>query len=299
MSQLSRFTISMGAFAVIVLALFVPVQAQTLASCNFNFFPMFPSSPANSQFVPMGGNDFGTVVGRVYFSHTTPQLAIQAFIRYSGGGITYYTHPNSVYNQFNQFTARNNNGANLLMVEPAGEYDYIVQGSSMTKIVVPNSQWRSTHATAINKYNSVVGTYGHLDGYHGGFKRYSNGKFVDLTYPGSVATFPHGINDKGTAVGSYLDSKYIEHGFIYSNGTWATLDDPTIKSGRLLGISNGGAILEGLGLSLYVNGTFKMISVPNSTSIDVRAMTPGGLIIGIVEFSPDPPDWYDFTAKCQ
>jgi probable HAF family extracellular repeat protein len=276
-------------------------QAQTQASCNFNLIPMFPSSPANSQFVAMGGNDFGTVVGRVYFSHTTPQLAIQAFIRYSGGGITYYTYPNSVYNQFNQFTARNNNGTNLLMVEPAGEYDYILQGSSMTKIVVPNSQWRSTHATAINKYNSVVGTYGHLDGYQGGFKRYSNGKFVDLTYPGSVATFPYGINDKGTIVGSYLDSNYTEHGFIYSNGSWATLDDPSNKTGRLLGISNTGVIVGGFTPFLYENGAFKLISVPNNPTayIDIRAMTPGGLIIGIVEFTPNPPDWYDFTAKCQ
>jgi hypothetical protein len=52
---------------------------------------------------------------------------------------------------------------------------------------------------------------------------------------------------------------------------------------------------------LYENGTFKLISVPNNPTayIDIRAMTPGGLIIGIIEFTPNPPDWYDFTAKCQ
>jgi hypothetical protein len=224
-------------------------------------------------------------------------LGIQAFIRYSGGSISYYTFPNSPYNQF---TARNNNGANLLMVQPAGEYDYIVQGSSMTKVVVPNSQWRSTHATAINKYNSVVGSYDHIDGYHGGFKRYSNGKFVGLRYPGSVATFPWGINDSGSVVGSYIDSQSIEHGFIYSNGSWATLDDPTNKTGRLLGISNTGAIVGGFNPFLYENGRFKLISVPDNPTayIDIRAMTPGGVIIGIVELTPNPPDWYNFTAKC-
>ena len=287
--------------AIIVLFFTYTAQAQTQASCNFNLIPMFPSSPVGSQFIAMGGNDFGTVVGRVYLSHTTPQLGIQAFIRYSNGGITYYTLPNSPYNQFNQFTARNNNGANLLMVQPAGEYDYIVQGSSMTKIVVPNSQWRTTHATAINKYNSVVGTYYHTNGYHGGFKRFSNGKFVDLTYPGSTATFPWGINDSGTVVGSYFDSQSIEHGFIYSNGSWATLDDPSNKTGRLLGISNKGVIVGGFNPFLYENGTFKRISVPNSPNayIDIRAMSSGGLIIGIVEMTPNPPDWYNFTAKCQ
>jgi hypothetical protein len=35
MSQISRFTISMGAFAAIVLALFVPVQAQTPILTSF------------------------------------------------------------------------------------------------------------------------------------------------------------------------------------------------------------------------------------------------------------------------
>ena len=106
-----------------------------------------------------------------------------------------------------------------------------------------------------------------------GAKRYSNGKFVDLTYPGSVATFPWGINDKGTVVGSYLNSKDTKHGFIYSNGTWATLDDPTAKTGGLLGISNTGAIVGGFTPFLYEQGTFKLISVPNNPTayINVRA----------------------------
>lgn len=284
-------------FIVILFAAY-NAPAQTQASCNFTLVPMFPSSPAHAQFVAMGGNDYGTVVGRVYLAHTTPP--VQAFIRYSGGAITYYTYPNSPYNQFNQFTARNNSGANLLMVQPAGEYDYILQGSNITKIAVPNSKWRSTHATAINGYSTVVGTYTHLNGYNGGFKRYSNGKFIDLTYPGSVATFPYGINDSGTVVGSYLDSQYTEHGFIYSNGSWATLDDPSNKMGRLMGISNTGAIVGGFTPFLYENGTSKLIAVPNKPSayIDVRAMTPGGLIVGIVELTSNTSDWYNFTAKC-
>lgn len=83
-----------------------------------------------------------------------------------------------------------------------------------------------------------------------GFKRYNNGRFVDLDYPFVKVpnlgqfTNPTAINDNGVVVGSYNDdmSAPLVHGFIYHNGQWATLDVPNSLRTYPVGISNAGTI---------------------------------------------------------
>ena len=55
-------------------------------------------------------------------------------------------------------------------------------------------------------------------------------------------TNPIGINDKGQIVGVYTDSSG-PHGFIYDNGTYTTIDDPSGGGTALLGINNAGEIV--------------------------------------------------------
>jgi hypothetical protein len=53
-------------------------------------------------------------------------------------------------------------------------------------------------------------------------------------------------------VGSYEDAAHIEHGFVYSNGAFATLDDPLATLGtQLVGINNLG---EAIGNYQDANG---------------------------------------------
>jgi hypothetical protein len=119
-------------------------------------------------------------------------------------------------------------------------------------------------------------------------------------------TEPFGINDFGTVVGGYYD-KYRRHGFIFHNGHWATLDYPHSSYTLLVGITNGGKIIgnaylfgsSAATLFLYENGTFKVISIPNSDHPDFRSLNSispkQGLILGVTGDVHDPA----FIAQCQ
>ena len=53
-----------------------------------------------------------------------------------------------------------------------------------------------------------------------------------------------GINNSGQIVGYYDDSSGNSHGFLYSNGTWTTLDDPLATKGtEAVGINDSGQIV--------------------------------------------------------
>jgi probable HAF family extracellular repeat protein len=46
-------------------------------------------------------------------------------------------------------------------------------------------------------------------------------------------TFADSINDSGQVAGYYLDSNAVSHGFVYSNGTYTTLNGPAGAAGTL------------------------------------------------------------------
>ena len=267
----------------LLLAMASVAQAQTQASCTFKLF----QPPISS-----GVNDWGTTVGAV---------GNKAAIRYAGGGISYYLPSGALASAF---FARNNSGVTTGEYSDAAHngHAFMLKGSTLTQIVDPKAVPHTTSAFGINRWNSTVGWYlgGHAT-FHG-FKRYSNGSFIDLDYPFvkvpdlGQATYPSGINDSGVVVGSYDDdlSAPVVHGFIYHNGQWATLDAPNSLRTYLVGISNAGVIVAqtDYGASfLYSNGTFKLINVPNSVSTTVDGIAPGGLIVGHT-FSEG------FTATC-
>ena len=130
------------------------------------------------------------------------------------------------------------------------------------------------------------------------FKRWSNGTTHILDFPGAApsSTRPAGINDLGTVVGTYKHTTGgRNHGFIFHNGQWATLDYPHALDTRLFGITNAGQIIGSAGsLFLYENGTFKVISVPNSAYPELLSISPKqGLILGRNTATQA------FIAKCQ
>jgi hypothetical protein len=98
-----------------------------------------------------------------------------------------------------------------------------------------------------------------------------------------------------------------EHGFIYHNGQWATLDYPNTTGTELYGISNSGVII-GLDHSLeqgraflYENGTFKVIDVPDSYYTHALGISPGGIITGNARLNASNSNngvLDGFTGKC-
>jgi probable HAF family extracellular repeat protein len=61
---------------------------------------------------------------------------------------------------------------------------------------------------------------------------------------GVLGTGATGINNRGQIVGYYLDSNAKQHGFVYSDGTYVTVDDPLGVNGSMAtGINDRGQIV--------------------------------------------------------
>ena len=294
-SELRRQTASRVLIVAVVLCFIHGVQtyAQTQASCTFNIFKL-----NDLQTTVFGVNDYGTVVGEADFTSPTPE---KGFIRYSGGGVSYYSAPNSAGTRF---TGRNDSGINIGVYSSQNAITiakgFMLSGSTFTSIVHPNAVWGTT-LTGINKYNSIVGWYLDTNENPHGFKRYNNGSFRTLQFnSGTIDTIPNGINDYGTIVGWFN----TQHGFIFHNNSWALLDYPNSSATELKGISNSGLIVglnhatqQGISF-LYANGTFKTINIPNSFLTNVASISPNGLIAGTANMTGDQTGRRGFTATC-
>jgi probable HAF family extracellular repeat protein len=57
------------------------------------------------------------------------------------------------------------------------------------------------------------------------------------------STRAFGINDHGQIVGSYISADHKLHGFLYSNGTYTTLDYPSATVTTAIGINAAGLIV--------------------------------------------------------
>jgi len=291
-------------FSIVLLPItVVTAYSQTQASCQFKLFKL-PQSIASQ---PNGISDDGTLVG----------LAVdlgggeRGFTRSPAGAVTYFSAPNAepTYRSYTYFTGRNESGVKVGNYAEnktgAVQNGFMLSGSSFTSIAFPKTV-RATYANGINKWNSVVGYY--IDsignGHAHSFKRFKNGSFITLNYPGAEQTFATGINDGGAIVGYYF-SGARSSGFLYLNKQWATLNDPQGTATALYGISNAGVIIgrsnrtkQGAAL-LYENGSFKEISVPNSFSTYAYGISPDGLITGRTNLDNTAAGWRGFTATCR
>lgn len=271
--------------ALAVMSMAAASQAQTQASCTFHTF----SLTSNPQIFVTGVNDYGTVVGYADFGvNASPRF--KAFIHYSGGNTSYWLPSGA---QQSSFGGRNDSGVTTGYYYDSSYrgHPVLLKGSTVTAISTPGNG----SPNGINKYGTIAGGYTDSSGKGHGFKRYSNGSAIHLNFPGAVDTDAVGINDHGVVVGTYVGTDAAEHGYIYNNGAWAKLQYPTAtQSTELFGISNNNVIV-GQGQAhafLYANGTFKDISVPGSSSTQVRAIAPGGLIAGMADLT------HGFVASC-
>jgi hypothetical protein len=295
-SQLSSCVRCGLALCWVLVAMALATQAQTQAACTFNFFS--PTTPfklpdGTPVFIqPIGINDFGTIVG-----YSSPGKA-RGLIRWANGGVTRVKGTRQLF-------ARNDHGTSVGF-DLTGQ-GILVNGTTITPIVLDVTNGGLKEVRGINRWDTIVGRYRLPNNAGGrGFKRWSTGTTHTLDFPGVAFTGPIGINDNGTVVGTATP----DHGFIFHQGQWATLDYPGAQSPGdtvLVGITNAGKIIgnafSGTDFSttpfLYENGTFKVISVPNAVpgSESLRSISPKlGLILGVTDVATGSPA---FIAQCQ
>ena len=121
-------------------------------------------------------------------------------------------------------------------------HGFVYRNGKFSAINVPGAT--ETQVLGINDKGEMVGMYqypGALN-FHGFLRQ--NGSFISIDDPtAQFGTMAFGINDSGTIVGSFDNAK----GFVYSNGTYRTLDAPQLPGEphqtQLNGINNLGWIV--------------------------------------------------------
>ena len=96
--------------------------------------------------------------------------------------------------------------------------------------------------------------------------------FTDVDVPGAIWTAPSKINDAGEIVGQYLDPSNHRHGFLFSGGTYTTIDCPapyTAQAGAF-GINNSGQIVGFCAAPGGINGVY---GSTRSFILDAGALT--------------------------
>jgi uncharacterized membrane protein len=86
-------------------------------------------------------------------------------------------------------------------------------------------------------------------------------------------------------VGEYEDAYRLNHGFLYDQGSYTTLDVPGSTGGtEARGTNNFGQIVGGNWL--YSAGSYTTLDVPGSTGTTASGINGSGQIVG----------WYDDAA---
>ena len=162
-------------------------------------------------------------------------------------------------------------------------HGYILRGRKVTTLDDPNGT--STQAIGINPDGAimVVGIYVSSSGRSVGFL-YQDSKYTDIPGPtGTIQCVAAGINDRGSIVGTYIDSTKLTHGFLLKGKVYKTLDVPGAAATYATGINKGGKIvlnwLDSSGMieaSLYNGKTYKTINVPGALSSFVFGISAAG-----------------------
>ena len=253
-------------FILVVLGLFGSRQAIWADAFTFSTFDI----PGAVNIYPTGINNAGQIVGTFNDSdsHHGFLYTNNAFTIFEvpGSGSTFPADINDTGEIVGSYT--NNHGDE--------SHGFLYSQGVFTTIDVPNSRGTSG-ALGLNNVGQIVGTFDSTPPTRGFL--YSNGVFSTLDFPRpqdtSRTTRLYGINDAGQIAGSFCGVSpdgYECYGFIYFNSNF------TIVDGDLRGINNVGQVVGST--FVYTNGTFTTINVPGSTETSVDGINDAGQIVG-------------------
>jgi T5SS/PEP-CTERM-associated repeat protein/autotransporter-associated beta strand protein len=154
------------------------------------------------------------------------------------------------------------------------QHGFLFDGTNYTSIDYPGATYTRIYGGVGGK---LWGTFN--DDINGGSFLYENEHYSEFQYPGANYTWINSnwsSESQNKAVGSYADSNWQWHGFIYDGATFTTVDYPQSYSTQITGYSGNkywGSFsgYSGSGVFLYENGQFTTITIPggnyNSTWI--------------------------------
>jgi probable HAF family extracellular repeat protein len=260
---------------------------------NGNFYGFIDSSGTYSQVsdplavqtspfnyggtIVTGINDSGQVVG--YYQGA--ESSWNGFIDSNG---SYTTFNDPLAPQSTQGLGINNSGE-VVGVVYVGNNDtegFIYSDGNFTNLQDQNASPNyGTYAFAINNSGQVLGDYYDAnDDVHGFI--YSNGTFTDITDPlaaevasggGTSGTHAEAINNSGQVVGYYVDASGAVHGFLYSGGSYTTLDDPSGVDTVVEGINDAGEIV---GYYWNSSGNSQIFTYSNGIYTDLNDSSNNG-----------------------
>jgi len=138
-------------------------------------------------------------------------------------------------------------------------HGFITTGDHIVTVDVPGAY--ATGVQSVNDKGTAVGWWqqslGHGNYLSHGFVRSPAGVITTIddssAGPKGYTEGVYGINDDGVLVGSFVDSKGVEHGFIDQHGRFTTVDNPkyapSSHSGTELWAINDLGVIDGLGYS--------------------------------------------------
>ncbi|HLJ94506.1 MAG TPA: hypothetical protein VKU02_15065 [Gemmataceae bacterium] len=236
-------------------------------------------------------NDAGQVVG--IYSKAFDMRRVHGFL-YSGGSYTLFDVPGS---DSTFAYGINSTGQIVGAFQGASSFaqGFVLSGGSYTTLDVPGSF--GTSAQGINSSGQIVGYYvtpltfvgfllsggsyqalqGRAYGINsfgqivGDFGLYSEGNYTSLN--GAA----RGINDAGDIVGFFTDANNRDHGFLYHNGSYLTVDVPGAIRTDAYGINNAGEIV-GSYIDAIGEHAFIATPTPEPSAIVLLALGTLGLI---------------------
>jgi probable HAF family extracellular repeat protein len=236
-----------------------------------------PGQGSNGETDSVSINDSGQVTGS-YWNGAT----YISFI-YGNGTFTDFVDPSAVQDGgYTRAVSINDSGQVTGYYYNGQSYEgFIYNNGTFTDLIDGNG---STTPLSINDSGQVVGYYSNGQTTEGFI--YSNGTFTNLIDPSQAlggSTTAEAINSSGQVVGVYsasqvsVNSNMTNEGFIYSNGTFTNLIDPSQGP-------NGGTVPEAINDSGQVTGVYYQ----SQTGNDEGFLYSNGTFINLIDPSQGP-----------
>ena len=197
----------------------------------------FPQGTFPSEFTPAGINPAGAITG-FYVDASSVQ---HGFVRASGGKITEFDPPGSIFTNPNAIDATGDITGFYFDANFVGHAFLRGTNGTFTQIDAPGADnsgdGNGTFGVGLTPNGDVEGVFVDPSGVLHGFTRSKGGTYSTFDVPAAgtgpgQGTLPESNNTNGTIAGNYLDGSGVDHGFLFDKqGNFSTFDVPGMGTG--------------------------------------------------------------------